>query len=44
MELPKYIFKNEKKDTIVIAGLNSTRPDISMNMLNNSEKKGFLEN
>ena len=27
-----------KKDTIVIAGLNSTRPDISMNMLNNSEK------
>lgn len=41
VELLKYILKNEKKDTIVIAGLNSTRPDISMNMLNNSEKKRF---
>lgn len=41
VELLKYILKNEKKDSIIIAGLDFTRPDISLNLLTNYEKERF---
>ena len=41
LELLKYILKNEQKNKIIITGLNFTRPDISMNMLTNSESERF---
>ncbi len=41
IELLKYILKREKKDSIIIAGLDSSRPDISLNMLTNSEREKF---
>lgn len=41
VELLKYILKNEKKEPIIITGLDFTRPDISLNMLTNAEREKF---
>ena len=40
-ELLKYILKNKKEGSAIIAGLDFTRPDISLNMLTNSEREKF---